>query len=150
MPVSKPPLNYEINDAAFFFCPRLAKIKRHVDEYYTEPITLGQAAEIAGLEKTYFSKYFRDRTGTCFKDWIAFERINRALLMLTNHDHKITELAFAVGFEDLRTFERAFKKFVGITARECKSTVRRHKVAGRAKTALRWEEIAPTLHDAEL
>ncbi len=132
------------NEAAFFFCVRLARIKRYVQQHYAEPITLGQAADIAGLEKGYFSKYFHDRTGIYFKDWIAFERITRAVLMLTDHDHNITDLAFAVGFQDLRTFERAFKRFVGITPRECRSIVRRHKVAGRAGPPLRWEEIAPT------
>jgi AraC-like DNA-binding protein len=88
--------------------------------------------------------------GVRFADWIARVRINRALLMLMNHDHGITDLAFAVGFKDLRTFERAFKKFAGVTPRDCKRTVRRHVEAGAARTDLRWEEIAPTVHDAKL
>jgi len=148
--VSKSLLDCEINEAMFFFCPRLAKIKRHVDEHYAEPFTLAQAAEIAALEKTYFSKIFRAKVGISFGDWLARERVKRALLMLMNHDHRITDLTFAVGFADLRTFERAFKKFTGITPRECKSIVRQQSVAGSALSRLRWEEIAPTLHDAAL
>ena len=141
---------YEVNEFAFFFCPRLAKVKRHVDEHYSQPISLGQAAQIAALERTYFCKYFHSKVGVCFADWIARVRINRALLMLMNHDHGITDLAFAVGFKDLRTFERAFKKFAGVTPRDCKRTVRCHVEAGAARTDLRWEEIAPTVHDAKL
>ncbi len=146
MRVNEPPLN----EAAFFFCPRLANVKRYVDEHDSEPLTLGQAAHIAGMERTYFSKYFHERTGVCFKDWIAFERIKRAVLMLTNHDHNITDLAFAVGFQDLRTFERAFKKFVGITPRECRGIVRHHMADEPEERSLTWAEIAPTEHDVKL
>jgi len=143
-------LGCEINEAIFFFCPRLAKIKRHVEEHFDEPFTLAQAAEIAALEKTYFSKVFKEKVGVSFVDWLARERIKRAVLMLMDHDHRITDLAFAVGFGDLRTFERAFKKCVGITPRECKNVVRQHSETGSTAKPLRWEEIAPTLHDAAL
>jgi two-component system response regulator YesN len=143
-------LNCEINEAMFFFCPRLAKIKRHVDEHFDEPFTLTQAAEIAALEKTYFSKIFKDKVGISFVDWLGRERIKRAVLMLMEHDHRITDLAFAVGFADLRTFERAFKKCVGITPRQCKNIVRQHSQTGSTAGELRWIEIAPTLHDASL
>jgi len=150
VPVSQLLLDREINDAMFFFCPRLAKIKRHVEEHYDEPFTLAQAAEIAALEKTYFCKVFRAKVGISFVDWLARERVKRALLMMTDHDHRITDLAFAVGFGDLRTFERAFKKCVGLTPRQCKNIVRQHSEAGSSTSQVRWEEIAPTLHDAAL
>ena len=143
-------LDCEINEAVFFFCPRLAKIKKHFEDHFDEPFTLAQAAEIAALEKTYFSKVFKEKVGVSFVDWLARERVKRALLMLTDHDHRITDLAFAVGFADLRTFERAFKKCVGITPRQCKNVVRRHSETGSTPSKLRWEEIAPTLHDASL
>ena len=143
-------LNCEINEAMFFFCPRLAKVKRHLDEHFDQPFTLTQAAEIAALEKIYFSKIFKEKVGISFVDWLARERIKRAVLMLMDHDHRITDLAFAVGFADLRTFERAFKKYVGVTPRQCKIIVRHHSEAGSSAGEFRWEEIAPTLHDASL
>jgi transcriptional regulator GlxA family with amidase domain len=143
-------LEDQINESMFFFCPRLAKIKRHMDEHYDEPFSLAQAAEIASLEKTYFGKVFRAKVGVSFAEWLARERIKRALLMLMDHDHRIADLAFAVGFGDLRTFERAFKKFTGVTPRECKSIARRHSESGSVGSRPRWEEIAPTLHDTAL
>jgi AraC-like DNA-binding protein len=143
-------LGDQVNESMFFFCPRLAKIKRHVDKRYDEPFTLAQAAEIAALEKTYFCRVFREKVGISFVDWLARERIKRALLMLMNHDHRITDLAFTVGFGDLRTFERAFKKFTGVTPRECKNVVRHYLDPGAVGRPLRWEEIAPTLHDEAL
>jgi len=148
--VSETLVESEVNEFAFFFCPRLARVKRHVDEHYAQPISLAEAAQIAALERTYFCKYFHSKVGICFAEWVTRVRISRALLMLMSHDHGITDLAFAVGFKDLRTFERAFKKFAGLTPRDCKKTVRCQVDAGTARADLRWEEIAPTVHDAKL
>jgi len=134
----------------FVFCPRLAKVKRHVDEHFDEPFSLADAAKLVALEKTYFCRLFRDKVGVSFLDWLSRERINRALLMLMNHDHSITDLAFAVGFMDLRTFERAFKKFTAVTPHQCRKIVRRYWDANPEGRPPRWEEIAPTLHDAAL
>ena len=36
---------------------------------------LAVAASVAGLEKTYFSKFFHAKTGICFHDWLAHIRI---------------------------------------------------------------------------
>jgi AraC-like DNA-binding protein len=150
VPVSNSRYEHEVNEFAFFFCPRLARVKLHVDEHYAQPISLGEAAQIAALERTYFCRYFHSKVGVCFADWITRVRIKRALVMLMSHDHGITDLAFAVGFQDLRTFERAFKKFAGVTPRDCKKTVRCQVEAGAARSDIRWEEIAPTVHDAKL
>ncbi len=134
----------------FVFCPRLAKIKRHVDEHFDEPFSLADAAKLVALEKTYFCRLFREKVGISFHDWLSRERINRALLLLSNHDHGIVDLALAVGFKDLRTFERAFKKCTGITPYECKKIVHRYWHENPTGRPPRWEEIAPTLHDAAL
>jgi transcriptional regulator GlxA family with amidase domain len=134
----------------FVFCPRLAKIKQHVDEHFDEPFSLTDAAKLVALEKTYFSRLFREKVGVSFHDWLSRERIRRALLMLMGHDYSIADLAFAVGFKDVRTFQRAFKKFTAVTPQECKTIVRRYWEVNTRGRRPRWEEIAPTLHDVAL
>ena len=44
--------------------------------------------------------------------------------MLQRHDYTITEVAFAVGYQDLTTFERAFKRCTEMTPREFKAAAR--------------------------
>ena len=110
--------------AAFIYYQRLQKVKNYVESNYEQQISLSKAARIAGLERKYFSAYFRKKTGVCFKDWVTEVRINRAKLMMGIQSHSITEIAYAVGFGDLRTFERAFKRSTGMTPREFKNSVR--------------------------
>lgn len=92
---------------------RLARLKRFVDGHYADPLPLAKAADVACLEKTYFSRYFRRKAGICFHEWLHWIRVNRAIELMRTSDATVTEIAFAVGYQDLRTFERAFYKCTG-------------------------------------
>ncbi len=52
-----------INHGAFDYYARLQRVKEHVDENYSEEISLEKAAQIAATEKTYFSTFFRKKVG---------------------------------------------------------------------------------------
>lgn len=111
-------------DAAFHYYHRLRRVKEHVERALADDISLKSAARVAGLETKYFSSYFRQKTGRCFKHWLAEMRIEKAMHMMKSGDYTISEVAFAVGFRDLRTFERTFKKCIGTTPRAYRNSVR--------------------------
>lgn len=113
-----------INVVAFSYYDRLRKIEQYVNERYADKVSLETAARVAGLEEKYFSAFFHSKTGVCFKDWLAYIRVTRAMEMMKARDHSITTVAFTVGFQDLRTFERAFKRCTGLTPQAFKKTVR--------------------------
>lgn len=110
-------------ETAFIYYERLHKLSRHFDEHLSEDISLDTAASLVGLEKTYFSKFFHEKTGICFKDWVASRRVDRATELLRLKDYNLTQLAFDVGFRSIRTFERAFKKWTGSTPASFKKAV---------------------------
>lgn len=105
----------KLNQAAFSYYLRLRKVEQYVHENYCENISLKKAAQLAGLEEKYFSAYFHAKTGVCFKDWLTHVRVTLAIELIRDHDDSITNIAFSVGFQDLRTFERVFKKSTGLT-----------------------------------
>ena len=108
----------------FTYYVRLQKVKDHIDQHFAEEITVKRAAAIAGLEQKYFSAFFHAKTGICFKDWVTQIRVDRAMEMMQTRNHSITDVAAAVGFRDLRTLERAFKKRTGMSPRSFKRLVR--------------------------
>ncbi len=114
----------EINWRSFEYYPSLDRIKRYTEEHYQEEIPLPCAAEVAGMEATYFSAFFRKKIGIRYTDWLASLRVAHAILLLKRRDQPIAEIAQAVGFNDLRTFERAFKRVTHTTARRFKERVR--------------------------
>ena len=103
--------------------PRLKRLREYVEQSYSEHIPLEKAAGIAALESSYFSSYFRTKVGITFTDWLRHVRVKKAMELLKARDFSITEVAYEVGFRDLRTFERAFKKHTLKTPREFKKTV---------------------------
>ena len=110
---------------AFEYYRRIKKVKAHIENTDFSSASLSDAADLVGLEKKYFSRFFKEKTGICFKDWISCVRVKRSQEMLKERDYTVTETCFAVGFRDLRTFERAFKKHTGMTPRDFKASVAR-------------------------
>lgn len=113
-----------INRAAFDYYPPLRRVKSFVDENYSENLPLSRVARVAGLERSYFSAFFHSKTGVCYRDWLSHKRVLLAARRLAESDDSITNVGFSVGFNDLRTFERAFKKWLGQTPRAYKARAR--------------------------
>jgi two-component system response regulator YesN len=112
-----------INAKAFDYYPTLKKIRRHFENNYSQSISLVEAAKIVGLETKHFGKFFHLKVGIGFKKWTTMFRVQMAMEAIQKEHQPLTDIAFAVGFRDFRTFERAFKKETGITPREFRRTV---------------------------
>lgn len=113
-----------INETAFTYYLRLGKVREYVQANHSEDVSLTVAAGIAGLEKKYFSSFFRRKVGVCFKDYVAHVRVTKAVELMRTRNYSITDVALSVGFRDLRTFERTFKKHKDRTAQAFKSSAR--------------------------
>jgi len=113
----------QVNYGAFQYYSRLRRVKKHVDQYYSEEISLEKAAQIAATEKTYFSTFFHKKVGITFTDWLRQLRVAKAIEIMETRNQSICDIAFEVGFGDLRTFERAFKRYTNLTAREFKNSI---------------------------
>ncbi len=111
------------NGEVFDYYPRLNRLREYVEQSYSEPISLGNAASIAALESSYFSAYFRAKVGITFTEWLRQVRTEKAMKLMKASDFSITHIAYEVGFADLRTFERAFKKHTRRTPREFRTSV---------------------------
>jgi two-component system response regulator YesN len=113
-----------INRAAFEYYGRLGRVKQYIDAHFTEDITLKVAADIACLEEKYFSNFFHAKTGLRFVDFVSYVRVEHAKQLIEDHNSSISKIAEDVGYHNRRTFERAFKKWTGITPTEFKAIVR--------------------------
>jgi YesN/AraC family two-component response regulator len=113
----------EVNKKISYY-RRLIKVNEFVQKNYSEKIKIDDVAKIANLERKYFSVYFKKNTGICFRDWLSWVRIQKAISLMEEHNYQITEISYSVGFSDLRTFERAFKKMTGYTPSSFKSRLK--------------------------
>jgi AraC-like DNA-binding protein len=89
-----------------------------------DEITLTTAAAVAGLEYHHFSRFFHERVGLCFRDWVCALRVARAMELLAQRDQPISWVGDTVGFADRRTLQRAFRRWLGMTPREFRRLAR--------------------------
>ena len=115
--------NY-VRDAAITYYPGLARLAAFCNENYREDICLQLAASIVGLERTYFCTFFHQKVGVCFNCWLAILRIDAAKVQIKANNRSISSIAYEVGFNNLSTFERTFKRCTGMTASQYKNQVR--------------------------
>jgi transcriptional regulator GlxA family with amidase domain len=106
---------------------RVARVLRHVMQDLTRRATCASAARVAGLERAYFSKLFRSVMSASFTEWNACVRVEEAKRLLRALDLSITAVGASVGYDDVTTFERVFKRVEGVSPRE-----HRRRVAARS------------------
>jgi len=107
----------------FRYYARLARLQQYVLENLQEPISLALAASVVGLEKSYFSTFFREKVGITFSDWLRQVRVQQAVELIRSQNTSLTQVAYSVGFQESRTFQRAFKRYMGITASAFRRTI---------------------------
>lgn len=88
---------------------------RYISEHYTEEITLSDAATMAFMEETYFSKKFKQLTGFGFKEYLITTRIKAAENLLKTTDMTVGEIADACGFSSSNYFGSVFKRMLGVS-----------------------------------
>jgi two-component system response regulator YesN len=111
------------NDAALRYYPALDRVEQYVRAHVLERVTLEAAAAVAHLERKYFSAFFHSKVGITFRDWIAVLRVQRAITFMRARRETIPRIAFAAGFNDIRSFERAFKKLTGVTPQAFRTAI---------------------------
>lgn len=81
-------------------------------------LTLDFLAEYAHLSPEYLSRYFKKHTGKNLFTFITETRIKKAKYLLRTEDLPIHEIAEYCGYVSISSFEKAFKKFTGMTSGE--------------------------------
>lgn len=85
---------------------------------YAENLSLSVLQERLHLNKYYISHLFNDKLKIRFNDYINALRVNEACRFLTNTEASVTEISEMVGFNTLRTFNRAFIKHMNTSPSE--------------------------------
>lgn len=100
---------------------RLNTVLYYIEKHISEPITNAQLAQIACLSEDRFCHVFRSSVGKPPLQYINDMRLKKALGLLENSEHTVTEVAESIGFRDYNHFGRLFRKRYGCTPYDIKS-----------------------------
>lgn len=89
------------------------KARNLIHEHSANELSLTKVAKAVNISAGHLSEKFREVTGINFVDYVARTRFEKARAMLHDVDLRVSEIAFAVGFQSLSQFNRVFKKLSG-------------------------------------
>jgi len=89
------------------------KARKFIQEHSGEELSLRRVAKAVNIHPNYLSEKFKHVTGMNFVDYVAGTRFERACRLLHDDDLRISDIAFAAGFQSLSQFNRVFKKMSG-------------------------------------
>lgn len=101
----------------------------YIETHYASLGNAQSVAEFVGLDRSYFSKVFHERTGISVARFIAETRMTHAKRMLVDTDYKVKAISSLVGYDNYQSFERRFTAIVGMSPSE----FRRRPVGERIK-----------------
>ncbi|EDY81076.1 transcriptional regulator, AraC family protein [Verrucomicrobiia bacterium DG1235] len=93
--------------------PAATKAIRHIRQNFERAISLAEISKVAGASCRHFSKVFKEETGHTFVDYLTRTRVESAKKRISETSDRISEIAFACGFESIAQFNRAFKSVSG-------------------------------------
>jgi AraC-like DNA-binding protein len=102
--------------------PSVAKARTFIAEHLDEALSLAQVARAANMSAFYFCKIFRATLGVTFTNYVARARVEKAKQILLNPHVRVSEAAYAAGFQSLSQFNRVFRRIAG----EAPSAYREH------------------------
>ena len=92
------------------------RVEGYVQEnYYDENMSVTAIAEVFDVHPVYLSRVFREQSGENLLDYINRVRIEKAKELVKEQSYTLEELSKAVGYNNTKTFTRAFKKYEGTT-----------------------------------
>lgn len=87
----------------------------YIDTHFGEALVLESLAQTAGYSVAQFSRLFSSLCGISPMRYVNIVRVQQAAAMLLADDRRITDIAFACGFESLEVFERQFKQYYSVS-----------------------------------
>lgn len=95
---------------------------KYMEDNFTRDISLDDLASIVSTSKYHFAKEFKKYIGFTPHDYLISLRINRAKALLKTTDMPVNKIAAIVGVSDINNFNYLFKKRLGMTPLQYRSS----------------------------
>lgn len=102
----------------------IEKAIRYIDKNLSKPISLNEVSKECGMSKFHFSRTFKAVTGITFKTYHNIKRVQAAKDLLKNRENRVTDICYALGFNDASYFNKVFRKHEGMSPSSYKKQLR--------------------------
>lgn len=103
----------------------LARARDLLHEHCHDELTLSEVAATVGVHPVYLARVFRQQFHCSVGEYVRRLRIESACRQIMQSEASLVEIAHAVGFYDQSHFTRTFKRIIGITPAEFRTTMKK-------------------------
>ena len=89
--------------------------KKYLEENYMRDMNITDVADQLDISYSYLCKIFRSKTGVTLTDYLNNVRIEKSKVFLATTFLTLNEIAEKVGYNNVQSYQRFFKKYVSIT-----------------------------------
>ena len=101
-----------VEEESFGTANTIGKIKKYIEENYMKDIGLEDIASAVGFDKSYIGRVFKKNEGKTIMNYVLEYRIEKANSLIKK-GMSVSEVSYAVGFNDPAYFSKCFKKVTG-------------------------------------
>lgn len=96
--------------------PALYKAMHYLAKHFSHSLSITELSNNAYVSPSHLSYLFKKHIGQSFKQLLIQTRIEKAKILLSSQSQQnISQIAISIGFHDLSHFEKTFKRNVGIS-----------------------------------
>lgn len=103
---------------------KVERVKRFAERNFDKPVGLEDAAATVGVSPKYMSRIFKDEAGVGFSEYKLKVKIDYARKWLTDTGYNVNQISDKLGYENVESFIRAFKKVTGQTPSDYRKAMR--------------------------
>jgi len=98
----------------------ITRIQAYINEHLHQPISLSGLAGIYDISESKLKQHFKKYVNSSVQVYLQEQRMQKALNMLQQSDAKIVFIANEVGYNNVSSFNREFRKHYACTPREAR------------------------------
>mgnify|MGYP006289186257 CR=1 FL=1 len=95
--------------------------RRFVQQNYQREIDVGDVIRHIGIDRSHFSRVFRESEGVSLRSYLISTRMDRAMRLLAETDLAVRAVASSVGYRTYESFERRFRDYFGRSPSQARS-----------------------------
>ncbi|QHQ62382.1 AraC family transcriptional regulator [Anaerocolumna sedimenticola] len=89
--------------------------KNFIEENYMKDFSISDVADSLNISYQYLSKIFKTQCGRSMSDYLNYIRIEKGKEYLRNTNESFTKIAQKIGYNNVQSFQRFFKKYENVT-----------------------------------
>lgn len=104
---------------------KIERVKRFAQRNYHKKVCLKDAAQAVYLSPKYLSRVFKQSTGKSFSEYKLKIKIEKAKELLGKTGYNVNQVAEKLGYKNVESFIRLFKKLAKYTPTEYRKKIQR-------------------------